>query len=155
MMQFAYHRKVWILSILLVMIVPLLVKSNLQLALFTQMGIAIVFALSYNMLLGQCGLLSFGHAIFFGLGAYFTIHTLRCANENIFAIPLPLLPIIGALAGGIFGAVLGSFATKKAGATFAMITMGVNEVMVTVALMFTNFLAARPVLKPLASHGLE
>ena len=138
-MQFVNDRKVWLLSILLVAILPLLVKSNLQLALFTQMGIAIVFALSYNMLLGQCGLLSFGHAIFFGLGAYFTIHTLRFANENIFAIPLPFQPIIGALASGVLGAVLGTFATKKAGATFAMITMGINEVMVTVALMFTNF----------------
>ena len=34
------------------------------------MGIAIVFALSFNMLLGQTGLLSFGHAVYFGLGGY-------------------------------------------------------------------------------------
>ena len=35
---------------------------------FSLMGIAIIFALSYNMLLGQTGMLSFGHAVYYGLG---------------------------------------------------------------------------------------
>jgi branched-chain amino acid transport system permease protein len=43
-------------------------------SLLTQMGIAAVFALSYNLLLGQAGLLSFGHAVYFGLGGFASIH---------------------------------------------------------------------------------
>ena len=42
----------------------------------SQMGIMIIFALSYNMQMGQAGLLSFGHAVFLGLGGY--VHRARC-----------------------------------------------------------------------------
>jgi len=49
----------------------------------SQMGLMVIFALSYNMLMGQAGLLSFGHAVFFGLGGYATIHFLNyAAKEN-------------------------------------------------------------------------
>ena len=43
----------------------------------SQMGIMIIFALSYNMLLGQSGMLSFGHAVYSGLGAFFAIHAMN------------------------------------------------------------------------------
>ncbi len=46
------------------------------------MGIAAVFALSYNLLLGQTGLLSFGHAVYFGLGGYAAIHLMRAINAR-------------------------------------------------------------------------
>ena len=47
------------------------------------MGIAAVFALSYNLLLGQTGLLSFGHAVYFGLGGYAAIHLMRAINARL------------------------------------------------------------------------
>ena len=47
---------------------PLLFTQGFALTLLSQMGIAIIFALSYNMLLGQSGMLSFGHAVYFGPG---------------------------------------------------------------------------------------
>ena len=50
------------------------------------MGIAAVFALSFNVLLGQTGLLSFGHAVYFGLGAYATIHLMRAVNGGLLTI---------------------------------------------------------------------
>jgi branched-chain amino acid transport system permease protein len=43
----------------------------------SQMGIAIIVCLSYNMLLGQGGMLSFGHAVYTGLGSFLAIHTLK------------------------------------------------------------------------------
>ena len=49
------------------------------------MGIAAVFALSYNLLLGQTGLLSFGHAVYFGLGGYAAIHLMRAINAGLAA----------------------------------------------------------------------
>ena len=49
----------------------------------SQMGIAIIFALSYNMLLGQTGMLSFGHAVYFGLGAYFTVHAINASSAPL------------------------------------------------------------------------
>ena len=66
------------------------------------MGIAAVFALSYNLLLGQTGLLSFGHAVYFGLGGYAAIHLMRAINGGL-PIPMPLVPLAGAAAGLFFG----------------------------------------------------
>ena len=47
------------------------------LTMLSQMGIAIIFALSYNMLLGQTGMLSFGHAVYYGLGAFVAMHAMN------------------------------------------------------------------------------
>ena len=120
-------------------ILPLFLRSNVVLSMLSQMGIAVIFALSYNMLLGQCGLLSFGHAVFFGLGGYFTIHALRLINNNQVTLPTPLLPLVGAFACMILGILIGLIATRRAGATFALITMGINELVASSALMFYDF----------------
>ena len=72
--------------------------GNFGRSLLSQMGIAAVFALSYNLLLGQTGLLSFGHAVYFGLGAYAGIHLMRAINAGL-PIPMPLVPIAGAASG--------------------------------------------------------
>ena len=47
------------------------------------MGVLIIFSVAYNMLLGQTGLLSFGHAIYFGLAGYASIHFLAGINNTI------------------------------------------------------------------------
>jgi branched-chain amino acid transport system permease protein len=48
--------------------------SGFIVSMLSQIGISIIFALSYNMLMGQAGLLSFGHAVLLGLGGYVTAH---------------------------------------------------------------------------------
>ena len=48
----------------------------------SQMGIAIIVCLSYNMLLGQGGMLSFGHAVYTGLGAFVAIHALNLRSAT-------------------------------------------------------------------------
>ena len=65
----------------------------------SQMGISIIFALSYNMLLGQTGLLSFGHAVYFGLGGFLAIHAMNHHRRHKLPIPLPLVPLVGGLTG--------------------------------------------------------
>jgi ABC-type branched-subunit amino acid transport system permease subunit len=88
------------------------------------MGIAAVFALSFNMLLGQTGLLSFGHAVYFGLGGYAAIHFMRAINQGL-PIPMPFVPLAGAAAGLLFGIVFGSVSTRRSGTIFALISLGV------------------------------
>lgn len=129
----------WLILLLLVLILPVVINSITVLQLLTQMAIMVVFALSFNMLLGQCGLLSFGAAVLFGLPGFFTIHFLRFSNLDIINIPTPFLPIVGGISGLIIAYIISLFATKKAGATFALITVGINEVVVTSALMFNDF----------------
>lgn len=88
----------------------------------SQTATMIVFALSYNLLLGQTGLLSFGHAAYAGLAAFAAAHAF-----NRYGVPLPLLPLIGGAAGALAGMLLGFVSTRRAGTTFAMITLGIGE----------------------------
>ncbi|MDD4944354.1 MAG: branched-chain amino acid ABC transporter permease, partial [Rhodoferax sp.] len=60
---------VWSLYALVLTLAPLVFDSSLSLTLLSQMGIAIIVCLSFNMLLGQGGMLSFGHAVYSGMGA--------------------------------------------------------------------------------------
>jgi len=117
---------------------PLVVGHGFALSLLCQMGILVVFALSYNMLLGQTGLLSFGHAVYYGLGALFTIHALNLAKGGL-ALPVTLMPLVGAAAGLAFGIVFGYLTTRRAGTTFAMISLGVGEMVAACSLMFPAF----------------
>lgn len=118
---------------------PLAFHQGFAITLMSQMGIAIIFALSYNMLLGQGGMLSFGHAVYFGLGAYFAIHLLRVIAAGKFGLPVMLLPLAGGVAGLIFGVIFGYVTTKRAGTTFAMISLGIAELVAACSLMFPGF----------------
>ncbi|MDP1611497.1 MAG: branched-chain amino acid ABC transporter permease [Sulfuritalea sp.] len=118
---------------------PLVFKSGFVVSLLCQMGIMVVFALSYNMLLGQTGLLSFGHAVYYGVGAFVTMHTLNLLGKDGSPLLVALLPLVGGLAGLVAGVVLGYVTTKKAGTTFAMISLGIGELVAACALMFPGF----------------
>jgi branched-chain amino acid transport system permease protein len=113
-------------------------RSDFVRSMLSQMGIAAIFALSFNMLLGQTGLLSFGHAVYFGLGGYVAIHSMRLINAGL-PVPMPLVPVFGALGGLFFGVLIGSVTTKRAGTVFAMITLGLGELVVAASLMLTRF----------------
>jgi branched-chain amino acid transport system permease protein len=91
------------------------------------------------MLLGQSGMLSFGHAVYSGLGAYIAVHTLNLAAKGQFWMPVSLLPLVGGLAGAFFGVLFGYVTTKRAGTTFAMITLGIGELVGSCSLMFPDF----------------
>jgi branched-chain amino acid transport system permease protein len=118
----------WLAAIALLLVLPHLpgFSSNFGRSLLSQMGIATVFALSYNLLLGQTGLLSFGHAVYFGLGGFAAIHLMRAINAGL-GIPMPLVPLAGAASGLFFGMLFGSLTTRRAGVVFALISLGVGE----------------------------
>ncbi|EGJ10435.1 branched-chain amino acid ABC transporter permease [Rubrivivax benzoatilyticus] len=115
---------------------PWLFDSSLALTLLSQIGIAIVACLAFNLLLGQGGMLSFGHAVYSGLGAYAAIHTLRWMVAGELALPVSLVPLVGGLGGLAGAATLGWLTTRTAGTPFAMITLGLGELVAAVALMF-------------------
>jgi branched-chain amino acid transport system permease protein len=103
------------------------------------MGIAIIACLAFNMLLGQGGMLSFGHAVYSGLGSFIAIHALNRISDGTLALPVSLVPLVGGVAGLFFAALLGYVTTKKAGTPFAMITLGVGELVAAMSLMFPGF----------------
>ena len=130
---------VWSVFVLVLAVAPLLFSSGLAVTMLSQMGVAIVACLSFNMLLGQGGMLSFGHAVYTGLGAYVAIHALKAMASGALPIPVALLPLVGGVAGMGFAVLLGYVTTKKAGTPFAMITLGLAELVSAMSLMVPEF----------------
>ena len=97
-----------------------------------QMLIAALFASAYNLLCGQAGMLSFGHAAYFGVGAFGTVHAMN-ALGGAGLLPTPLLPLAGAVCGLVIGAIAGWFATQRSGTYFAMITLAIAELVHSLA----------------------
>jgi branched-chain amino acid transport system permease protein len=106
---------------------PLLLPSR-AISIVIQVQVAALFALAFNFLWQQTRLLSFGHAAFFGIGMFATIHAMRAAASGVFVLPLPLVPLAGLLAGLLLGLVIGYFATARSGTYFAMVTLAFAEV---------------------------
>ena len=129
----------WSLFALVLLVAPFVFSSSLGLTILCQIGIAIIACLSYNMLLGQGGMLSFGHAVYSGLGSYLAIHALNAAGGGQFPIPVSLIPLVGGLAGLGFAILFGYVSTKKSGTTFAMITLGLGELVFAMSLMVPEF----------------
>lgn len=130
---------IWSLFALALVVAPQLFTSSLALTMLSQIGYAIIICLSYNILLGQGGMLSFGHAVYTGLGSFLAVHAINMASDGRLPIPLVLMPLVGGLAGMFFAVLLGYVTTKKSGTTFAMITLGIGELVASMALMFPEF----------------
>jgi branched-chain amino acid transport system permease protein len=129
----------WLGFAVVLLAAPLMFTSNLSQTMLSQMGIAIIACLSYNLLLGQGGMLSFGHAVYSGMGSYFAIHALNAMGQGSLHLPVVLLPLVGGLAGMGFAILLGYVTTKKSGTTFSMITLGMAELVFAMSLMFSEF----------------
>lgn len=137
---------IWLVALVVAMAMPWVFynhhtgrQSGFVISMLSQMGMMSILALSYNMLLGQAGLFSFCHATFFGIGGYATIHFLNLAGDGSLPIPLELVPLLSGLAGLGLAIVFGYMATKQRATAFAMITLGIGELMTTAALMFHHF----------------
>jgi branched-chain amino acid transport system permease protein len=130
---------VWGLYALVLLVAPLVWTSSLSHTMLSQMGIAIIACLAFNMLLGQGGMLSFGHAVYSGLGSFFAIHTLNLVSAGTLSIPVSTIPLVAGGFGALFAILLGYVTTKKAGTPFAMITLGVGELVWAMSLMFPGF----------------
>jgi branched-chain amino acid transport system permease protein len=129
----------WGAFALLLVVAPLVFRGSLAVTLLSQMGIAIVACLSYNQLMGQGGMLSFGHAVYTGLGAYAAIHALNAVGAGRWGIPVSLIPLVGAVAGMGVAVLLGYVSTRTPGTAFAMITLGLGELVFAASLMFSGF----------------
>jgi branched-chain amino acid transport system permease protein len=130
---------VWSLFALLLAFVPFVFTSSLSITILSQMGIAIIACLSYNILLGQGGMLSFGHAVYTGLGSFLAMHALNRITDGSLPIPVATIPLVGGLAGMGFAVLFGWVTTKKSGTTFAMITLGLGELVFAMSLMVPEF----------------
>src|SRR6202048_3691237 len=90
-------------------------------------------AMSLNFLLGFTGVLSFGHAAYFGLGAYGAGLTLK-----FLALSTPLALVAGMLLGGLCGGILGTLLGRRRGVYFAMVTIAFGQVFYYIAFQWSS-----------------
>ena len=81
-----------------------------------------LFAAAFNLLLGYTGLLSFGHAAFFGGAAYFTAHAAK-----VWGWPPEFALLLGVIGAAGLGVVMGAIAIRRQGIYFAMITLALSQ----------------------------
>ena len=116
-----------VLIVAAVLMPVVLKKYNLNM--LTEIIIFSLFAVSYNLLLGYAGLLSFGHAMFFGLGAFMT----AIAFIHIPGISLWSIILIGLATTVVAGFVIGGLLLRHKGSYFALLTLAFNALFYAVA----------------------
>jgi branched-chain amino acid transport system permease protein len=121
----------WGVVIILVAILPRLV-SFYYLNLFLAFAIFSLYAVTLNLLLGYMGVLSFGHAMFFGTGAY----TVALVLKHIEGFPLIPTILVGGLAAGLLAVILSPLLVRVGGTAFAMLTMAFSMLIFVAALKY-------------------
>ena len=104
------------------------VLARYQLSILTDVLIFGLFALSLDLIMGYTGMVSFGHAAYFGLGAYASALVLIHFGQ-----PIPLALLAGAVLAGLVAVPVGWFSTRATGIYFAMLTLAFAQLLYTVA----------------------
>ena len=119
-------------------------------ALGTRVLVLGLAAMSVNFLLGFTGVLSFGHAAWFGIGAYGCGMILK-----FIALSTPLGILAGTLAGGLAGAVLGALIVRRRGVYFAMVTIAFGQVFYYIAFQWSSVTGGDDGLRPFYRQPLH
>ena len=143
----------WVLAALLLAVLPYIFTANSAITIMNQMAITIIFALAYNMLLGQGGMLSFGHAVYAGVGGFACMHIINM-DDFFSGLPLPLLPVFGGLMGMGLATIVASFSTRNAGVVFAMISLGVGELIAACSVIIVAFFGGEEGISGDRTYGL-
>jgi len=124
------HRQIAAIALatFLLLMAPQLLKVT-QIRMLNEIAYFSLFAVSFNLLFGYAGLLSFGHAAYFGLGAYTTAILLK----RMAGTPLLLSILLGGMAGAIGGAIIGFFCVRRKGSYFVLLTLAFNQLLWAVA----------------------
>jgi branched-chain amino acid transport system permease protein len=114
----------------IVMVTALVVAPFVTYPLFVMQALCFaLFACAFNLLIGYVGLLSFGHALYFGWASYISAHAAK-----VWGLPPELAILAGTAAAAGLGLVAGSLAIRRQGIYFAMITLALAQMMYFVAL---------------------
>lgn len=127
------YRFAIILLILILLLIPV-IATPYMILLLTELVILSLFSTSYNLIFGYGGMVSFGHAAYFGLGAY----TLAIAVKRYGLSPfvgLILAPVIG----GIFALIIGWFCVRTVRLYFALLTLAFSQLLYTIVFQWYDF----------------
>ncbi len=124
----------WVIVGIAVLAVLPFLLSTFYLHLASTILIMALFAMSFNLILGYTGITSFGHAAFFGVGAY-TFALLSTKTSWPLVLNISLAPVTGALAAFI----VGYFCIRLHGILFAMLTLAFSQIFYTIAFQWYGF----------------
>lgn len=111
------------LDVVIIVVGFYLLGQAISLHRVTDFMIFCIFVMSFDLLYGYMGRLSFGHMLYMGTGAYATALFIRHINDN------PLLAIaVAIVAGAVIAAIAGPILIHTGGATFALIALALNQV---------------------------
>lgn len=129
--QKPWQLRAWLILFLVagLFTLPVMGASRQIIHFMMQLGISSVAILSFQWLMGRMGLLSFGHAVYVGLGSYFAIYILQAiAKWPVLAIfPVVFIPLLAGFMVALFAIVLAYPSTLKTGVVFAMLSLTVAE----------------------------
>jgi branched-chain amino acid transport system permease protein len=138
------------------LVLPLVVQDRYLQHVLVLSGVAVLLAISFNLLCGYAGLLNLGHAAFFGVGAYASALT----SMNLGLSPWLTLPL-GGLAAAAFGVLLGIPSFRLRGPYLAIVTISFSEIVRMVAMNWVELTRGSlglydiPPLTPLRLGGLR
>ena len=113
-----YERNAFIVMVVLFALMPMAIYPRFG----SQLLCFAMFACAFNLLIGFGGLLSFGHAMFFGMGSYLAAHAAK-----VWGLPVELAILTGAATALVLGVLSGLLAIRRQGIYFAMITLALAQ----------------------------
>ena len=127
--KYLFPAALFLLAVVLPFIVP-----EFWVHVLTEILIMGLFAASFNMIFGYMGQLTFGHAAYYGVGAYTTGLLMVKAN-----VPLLVCLPLSMLSAGLCAAVLGYFCVKLRGIYFAILTMAFGQLVYYIIFQWYSF----------------
>ncbi|MDI1344027.1 MAG: branched-chain amino acid ABC transporter permease [Pseudolabrys sp.] len=124
-MKMNFDKAGWIVLIVALLVAPWIFYPLLLVKILCYA----LFASAFNLLLGTCGLMSFGHAAFFGTAAYVAGHAAK-----VWGLPFEACLAVGVAAAAAVGAVFGYLSIRRQGIYFAMITLALAQLIYFLAL---------------------
>ncbi|WP_078381500.1 branched-chain amino acid ABC transporter permease [Sutcliffiella halmapala] len=122
---------VYFLIFIMLLALPYVSDSRTLLIMFTQIFLFAIFAMSYDILLGYTGIVSFGHAMFFGIGAYSTGVMLKQFDSTIATLLLAVL--VGAVLAAIISYLVGMLSLRLKSHFYAMLTLAFSGLFLVIA----------------------
>ncbi len=124
-MKMNFEKASWLILVAALLVAPWLFYPLLLVKILCYA----LFASAFNLLLGTCGLMSFGHAAFFGTAAYVAGHAAK-----VWGLPFEACLLVGVAAAAAVGVVFGYLSIRRQGIYFAMITLALAQLIYFLAL---------------------
>jgi branched-chain amino acid transport system permease protein len=125
-------RRLAVVALVLLVLAPLF-AGPFVLSVLTEAVVALLFAASLHFMMGSGGMPSFGHAAWFGLGAY-----AAALASTTLAAPLPLALVLAPLVAGLIAALFGWFVVRLSGVYLAMLTLAFAQIVWAAAVQWTS-----------------